>query len=612
MILAEFAAAPRRPAADTARALDVASAQTHENGPLRVSWDARVASHQDADVLVLVDGFLTGPIADPAVVAREWREHGSSVAERLRGAFTVVVWDAANARGMVAGDHAAARSCLLYEQPGTLLFGTHLPSLRRLMRSDPGPEPAVIAPWIAPRYLQGRRTMTRGVVRLGGASLLELDSRGWRRRRFWVPRWREPRDVPREELPGLVREELKRSVAARLPADPDEPVGLILSGGVDSSVVAATMAMAAPGRLRAYSTLFPEWRAADESERIATTTSALGIPSVRATMKPQGALRIALEFLQRSGTVPGGPGLLVERPLLERAAADGVRVMFDGQGGDEVFGWSPYYPADLIRRARLLHLMRLLTRIPDSGRRRPSRRLLKLMLIDFGVRPAFGPRMPRRFRTTTEPDMPTWLTATSRRALDEAHDPWPWMRSDVPRWWAYQSYLLTRSREGSALGEYTWLRGADLGLESRTPLFDVELTELMLSLPPETGWGRINRPVARAAVAGVLPDPVRMNPRKANIGPFYFDLLTGPDLPVIRELLLDPAARVREFAGGPGFDDYVARTRTRADPDWLTWTTTLWRLVTAECWLRWSEDPAWVDGLLARPDLPSPGVALRD
>ena len=61
-------------------------------------------------------------------------------------------------------------------------------------------------------------------------------------------------------------------------------------------------------------------------------------------------------------------------------------------------------------------------------------------------------------------------------------------------------------------------------------------------------WQRLDRPIARATVAGALPDSVRLNRAKANIGPFYLDLLTGPDATVIRELLLDPRARVREYA----------------------------------------------------------------
>jgi hypothetical protein len=119
----------------------------------------------------------------------------------------------------------------------------------------------------------------------------------------------------------------------------------------------------------------------------------------------------------------------------------------------------------------------------------------------------------------------------------------------------------------------------------------------------------MDRYLARATVAGRLPDVVRLNRVKANIGPFYLDLLTGPDSAIIRELLLDPRARVREFADAAWIERNVPRSRSRTDSDWLTWTTVVWRLATAECCLRWLEDRDFPDQLLARTDLPEPSWA---
>src|SRR4029079_1880876 len=114
----------------------------------------------------------------------------------------------------------------------------------------------------------------------------------------------------------------------------------------------------------------------------------------------------------------------------------------------------------------------------------------------------------------------------------------------------------------------------------------------------------LDRALARATVADRLPDEVRLNRRKANIGPFYLDVMTGPDGAILRELLLDPDARVREFADPAWIEQNVPRAPTREDADWLMWTTVLWRLAMAECWLRWLEDERFPDELLARGDVP--------
>jgi asparagine synthase (glutamine-hydrolysing) len=469
-----------------------------------------------------------------------------------------------------------------------------------MLPRDPAADPGVIVPWIAPQYLQGHRTMLAGVERVGAARLLELDAKGWRRRRYWRPEWRGTVDAPRDELVEMLRAELRRALADRIPDD--GATGTILSGGVDSSVVLATAAGLEPRpELRAYSTVFPDWPASDESKRIAATTSALGVPGERFVLRPQGALRLALEQLRDSGTVPGGPGGIVERPGVAQAAADGVRALLDGQGGDEVFGRSPYLLADRVRRANPAGAARLVrSMVPVRGSRRSKIRPAARLLLDFGIRPAL--RRPARSDFTAE-----WLSGDSVRVLEEVHDPWPWMRTDVPRWWAYHSYLLSDHVEGSGLGEHIWERGVPFGLRSVAPLFDVGLVELALRIPPSVHWRQpIDRALARDTVAGALPDEVRMNRVKANIGPFYLDLITGPDSTIMRELLLAPDARVREFADPAWIERNVPRSPTTADADWLRWITVVWRLAMAECWLRWLEDERFPEELLARPDLPEP------
>jgi asparagine synthase (glutamine-hydrolysing) len=567
-------------------------------GALQLEWDEPARAHEEDGIRIVLEGFLLGPHAELEQIAAAWRRHGPDMAEGLRGAFTLVVWDERAHTGMVACDQFSLRTCLMHgREGGPLRFSTHMTTLRRMLPHDPEPDPGVIVPWIAPHYLQGHGTMMAGVERVGGARLIELGAGGWRRRRYWRPEWRGTIEASHGELVEMLREELRRAIGERVAGE--RSAGTILSGGVDSSVVLATAAGLDPRPdLRAYSTVFPEWRSADESERIAATTRALGVPGARFAIRPQGALRLALEQLRDSGTVPGGPGGIVERPGVERAAADGVGVLLDGQGGDEVFGRSPYLLADSLRRANLTGAARLARMlVPQRGSRRAKLRPAARVLLEFGIRPAIG--RPGRAHLD-----PAWLTDESTRVLEDVHDPWPWMRDGVPRWWAYHSYLLSDHVEGSGLGEHIWERGAPFGLRSGAPLFDVELVELVLRIPPWAHWQRLDRPLARATVAGRLPDAVRMNRVKANIGPFYLDLMTGPDSAILRELLLDQRARVRQFAAGEWIERNLPRTPTRSDPDWLMWTTVVWRLAMAECWLRWLEDEAFAGELLARADLP--------
>ena len=602
MIAGVFDAAGE-PAADVAGALGDASTERRA-GPLRVAWAGRAEVSEADGVLAVLDGFLTGSSPRLEDVVAAWRDDGTELAERLRGAFTLVVWDERERRGAVVCDQFSLRACLMQgPHGGPLRFATHLPALRRLLPHDPAPEARVIAPWIAPHYLQGHLTMMEGVERVGAARLLELGESGWTRRRYWRPEWRGTIDASWEEVVELLGEELSRAVSERI--EGAERTGTILSGGVDSSVVLATAAGLEPRPdLRAYSTVFPEWPPADESDRIVEATTALDVPGTRFAVRPQGALRLALEQLRDAGTVPGGPGGVVEHPGVGQAAVDGVEVLLDGQGGDEVFGRSPYLIADRLRHANVVDAARLVRLLLPHRRSRRDKAVAGWrLLLEFGIRPGLG-------RSRRGIDTPEWLSQKSAEALEEAHQPWPWLRGeDVPRWWAYHSYLLSDHVEGSGLGEHMWERGARHGLRSGAPLFDVELVELVLRFPQRVQWQRLDRAIARATVAGALPDSVRLNRTKANIAPFYLDLLTGPDAAVIRELLLDPRARVREFADPGWIDRNVPRAPSRSEPDWLSWMTVFWRLAMAECWLRWLEDEAFAGELLARADLPEPAAA---
>jgi asparagine synthase (glutamine-hydrolysing) len=130
----------------------------------------------------------------------------------------------------------------------------------------------------------------------------------------------------------------------------------------------------------------------------------------------------------------------------------------------------------------------------------------------------------------------------------------------------------------------------------------------MLQLPPELAFDPMrSRPLLREAMAGLIPDEVRLRPSKSTFDALFHESLAGPDLPVVRELLGDPDAAVGEYVD-------LATVRTRLlDPEppshptaRMHWALYTWRLVTAELWLRSASDADLVPRLgasLRQPDL---------
>ena len=157
------------------------------------------------------------------------------------------------------------------------------------------------------------------------------------------------------------------------------------------------------------------------------------------------------------------------------------------------------------------------------------------------------------------------------------------------------------------LAEYIAHRARDLNLAARPPLFDVDLVEFALRLPPELGYGGMNRSLARDSVARDLPDGVRLAAKKSNLGPFYHATLGGRDLASIRALLEPRDARIYEYVDRARMLELLARPLPPSDPGSSDWTQAIWVSMTCEVALRSLEDPGFCGGFIDAHNPPARG-----
>jgi len=526
------------------------------------------------------------------VLALAFDRWGEQMVGRLRGGFALLVWDPAARRGLLAVDQLGAGSLFLHEAPGRLTFATEIRDLVRLLPGYPAPDDRGVVQWIVDGYLEPGQTLLQGVRRLEGGHLVRLEGETWHTARYWAPRYVSPEGVARAELSAEVRSELERAVRERT-AD-DAPIGVLVSGGLDSSTVAAIARRVDPHRaVRAYSLVFPDHPDADESALIEQVTSALDIPSVQTSIRGGGALPAALEF-QRAWEVPAvSPTLVFNLPLLRRAAGQGVKVILDGEGGDELFGCSPYLIADRLRKGDVRGALALARRVPGVGPA-PSRRLLWSLTREYGLKGAAPHALHRIARTVRRAEhyAPDWLTHESARRYVSARDEWAWKRGSGPGWWSFLSDLLTCGRERMGAHDFLRRRAQLAGLESRHPLLDdLDLIELVLRLPPGLAFDpELNRPFVRTAVADLLPATIRLRGAKSDFSPLFVDSLSGPDRALTVELLTQRQAEIRAYARP---DRVRAVLETPRDRRSVAWAWQVWRLVTTECWLRSQSDPGF-------------------
>jgi asparagine synthetase B (glutamine-hydrolysing) len=302
-----------------------------------------------------------------------------------------------------------------------------------------------------------------------------------------------------------------------------------------------------------------------------------------------------------------GPGYLLERPLVERAAADGIAALLDGQGGDELFGLSPYLIADHVRRGRIVSSIRLARRLPVAVEHAPWRRTIAMWRV-FGVKGALPYRPHAAARRHRGRYVPQHLAREGAVIFTETDDALAWKRNPAgPLWWAFKAQLVTRGREKSSLPEYLRHRAAMVGVESRPPLMDLNLVEFALSIPPELDFdSRYDRPNIRESLKGSVPDSLRLDRRKSNLAAFYHYGWIERDLPLVRKVLLSRDVETQRFVR-PG---YIAGLLDDPPPiggkDWMLWGPKVWGLLAVECFLQYQTDPEWATRLLNSPELALP------
>lgn len=581
-------------------------AQTLVSGALGLAWTGEVSVARDGGAVGLVDGLLDRGARDAADVLTG----GEGLLGALRGDFAVLVWDGRT--GFLARDHLGARGWVIHDDGGRMTFATETAPLLAALAARPGPSEVTVAHWLSFSGIPGEHTFFAGVDRLPAGSLRALDPhRPAASRRYWTPRYRKPEKIGLDEAAARTRAALEESV--RRKARDGETTSLQLSGGLDSTTVGGIACAALPPDRhprRAYSVVFPDHPTVDEEELIVEIAGALGTDSTRLAVRSGSVLEGALPYIERWELPPVSPNLFFWLRMLERAGADGTRVMLDGEGGDEIFGGSPYLVADRLLRRGPRAARDLVRRFPfgrpDTTYRQAWGHLRRFGLM--GLAPPVMHTASRRLRGDMRL-VPPWLRPGAAAAFARSVDGAAWKRHGGPRWWAFLVDATTQGMGTAMAYDHGRRRAAMAGLVPRHPIADPDVIETMLSLPPDLQFDpRFTRPVVREAMRGLIPESVRTRPTKSTFDAIFHDSLAGADLPLVRGLLGDPDARVGAFVELPAMRAALIEPDPPARGHRQSWALQVWRLLTLESWLRRQEDPDEPRKTAEAIGLPEPDV----
>jgi asparagine synthase (glutamine-hydrolysing) len=594
---------PLRAAVDSAGPSAAAAA-----GGLAVTWTGppapappspeRFACLLDGEIYNLEDiarlAQVPGHRAPEAMLAAAYARLGENLIAQLRGEFALLLWDGRAGTGLLARDQLGSGNLFVHAGGGRVLFASELRNLLEALPRTPAPARQALVHWLAAGTVPADMTLYEGVVPLPPASVLRLDSGHWEVARYWAPRYVEPRRLDADEAADELRTAVFGAVGRRLQGRRE--VGVLISGGLDSASVlgvANRVAAANGSSLRAYSAVFPDHASMDESRLVRLQVEHHGVPDTPLPVTGGSPLRAALRYLDQWRVPLPVPGHFVWEPLLGAAARDGAESMLDGELGDELFGAALFLVADRIGRGHVRGAVQLARAFPGVGPS-PGRRLLMSLLYQYGLAACMPPALARL--TAARQAAPSWLRSTEARRFVPSADLEPWGGLEGPRWWARLADAVIRGPDRLGFFDYFRRRGRAAGMPAQHPFLDLDLIEHILTLPPEHGFDPyLTRPVLRQAMRGIVPDEVRLRRDKTYFDPLLDECVAVEDRRVIVGLLGAPDAEVLSLADRAGIRALLDDRPSRGGS---SWTRDVWRLATAECWLRSQADPSFARTLL--------------
>jgi len=456
----------------------------NEDGRLQLVFNGELYEYRAVRRELERRGHRFSSTTDAEVVLHLYEEYGDELVEHIDGMFAFALWDRDRRRLLLARDRMGKKP-LYYRVAGRrLVFGSELKALFALAETPRTVDPAAMHAYLLLGYVPGALSIIRGVSRLTpGTTAVFAPDCELRTRRFYTPRIEVAAGAPCDpveacaELSHLLGEAVRRRLLAA-----DVEVGVLLSGGVDSSLITA-LAAGERERIKAFSIGFSD-AAFDETAHACRVAAATGVEHICETVTPA----VLLEVLPRVLSVfdePFADASAVPTYVLARMTAEHVKVVLGGDGADELFGGYP--------TLRAQRWATILARLPGSG---PLLRATAHCLPDGTGYYPFGyvlRRFAAGFEQSPAPRQLAWTSYLSPELLTRVgpgFSAWPVALTELFEELAglapeTASHLLDQRLY---LADDILVKGdrASMGcsLEVRTPFLDHRVVQFANGLPP--------------------------------------------------------------------------------------------------------------------------------
>jgi asparagine synthase (glutamine-hydrolysing) len=551
----------------------------NEDGRIQVVQNGEIYNHAEIRQRLERAGHTFSTRCDTEVLVHLYEDRGPAFVEELRGMFAIALWDRLEQRLVLARDRFGIKPLYYRIENGSLSFASELKALLSVPGFSREVDLNALEAFLAFNSIPAPLTIFREARKLPAGHLLIAHGFDISLRRYARPRPVAAERVRREDADELaveLRERLRDSVRAHLVSD--VPVGVLLSGGIDSSALAALAARESPYRISTFSIGFEE-RSFNELERARLVAERYSTDHHELILRPDAV--DLLPKLAEAFDEPFADSSALPTYLVSQLAAGHVKVALSGEGGDELFGGYYTYVADTLapRIGWLASAARpLIERLPSSSAKASFDYKAKRF-----ARAAHLPALERHhaWKEIFSPDARAALLDGRRGELDPL---------DVYR---------ARYAETEGAEELARLQDVDTGiylvddllvktdrasmahsLEGRVPFCDPAVAELALALPRSMRVrGFTKKRLLRQAVAPLLPREI-VHGRKQGFSIPAAAWLRGDLEPFAREVLSPQALERQGFfdpaAVGALIEAHVSRRDDLSRQLWGLLAFTLW------------------------------------
>lgn len=561
---------------------------TNEDGSVWIVFNGEIYNHAALRPELEARGHRYRSRSDTETIVHLYEEQGDRCVERLQGMFAFAIWDRAQQTLTLARDRLGIKPLYYAFTSRELLFASEIKALVTAgftaeFRRD------VLPDYLATGYVAGEETFFKGVRRLlPGRTLTWSPGPGLRHRRYWhLPAPAEDGRPPLAEYAGEVRSRLREAVRSHLMSD--VPVGLFLSGGIDSSGLLALMTPMIKEPVRTFAVGFSD-RDANELAYARLAARSAGAEHREVVVSPTEFFHVLPRLIWHEDEPIAFPSS-VPLYFVSALAAEHVKVVLTGEGADELFlGYNRYrvtaWNERLGRpyRSATPNLVRATVRRLTDGLPEPLRRYVarSFLALDAGTRGVFFENFavfPEKLRRAMLADD---ISRSERDPYAEALRCYetaagaPLDRMSRADLQTYLVRLLMKQDQMSMAAS----------IESRVPFLDHEFVEHAVAMPGRyklRGWQ--TKAVLRAALDGLVPPPI-LKRRKMGFPVPVGRWLRGPFSRVVEQFVLSPRALARGLFA-PSAVRRLAQEHRLAGRH----GDRLWLLVNLEIWQR-----VFVDG----------------